>query len=105
LTQCVTLVLMVGVRTCFLVDLVYHFLHMTRRLIIVIISAKKFKNPLNGEIIMDQTDHVNIPSNVNLKLTVGIRELRMPHHRIIVNICAKKCQNPLMFRFNLKMWP
>jgi hypothetical protein len=68
--QCVTLVLMVGVRTCFLVDLVYHIvLRMTRRPIIVNICAKKFQNPLNGEIIMDQIDHVNIPLNVTLKLT------------------------------------
>ena len=44
-------------------------------------------------------DYVNfLPRNVTLTLEVGMQVLRLTHCLIIVNICAKCFQNPLIYK-------
>jgi hypothetical protein len=90
----VTLTLDVGLQV---LDLTYH-------LITVTICAKLFQNLLNYEEVLDRTQ--DIPYNrlcyffslsVTLTLEVGMQVLRMAHCLIIVTICAKYFQNPLIF--------
>jgi hypothetical protein len=50
-----------------------------------------------GHNIYPLKDYVNfLPRNVTLTLEVGMQVLRMTHCLIIVNICAKCFQNPLI---------
>jgi hypothetical protein len=84
------------------------FLRMTYRLIIVNNYGKYLQNSFIDKKVMDRTQH--IPSNRNgdlewasatSTLEVGVWLLRMTHRLIIINICDKLFQIPLI---NDKLW-
>jgi hypothetical protein len=70
----------------------------------VTFCALLFQNPeevLDGHKIYPKTDCYFLLQGVTLHLEVGLQVLRMTHRLIIVSVCGKYLQNPLIYE---KIW-